>query len=564
MKKNKKQQVTAYKDLKEKVAIIWTRVSSYQQEKENCSLDTQKVDCEQYALENNIRVKYYRGGHYESAKTEGKGLQDMIRLARQDKEVNVILVRTSSRFGRAGVETSATKSKLKKDGIFVIPAKEYYDPDDKGSVIMDGIRDIFNNYDNEVRREATYSGTIAALNRGEWCLHAPLGYKRIGKTGTHHTFEITPMGEILRNAWLWRAKGMRETEIVCKLNSMGLRVGQKFDDRGNLTNEGRPITIKYLCKILKNRFYTGWIEHPLVNTPNHRIKGNHPALIDETTFNLANGFSNAGYEKVIENKEYPLNSFIRCYKCGHVLSGYTAKRKNKKNKKLRVYRYYKCSTHECKQNFVADVLHEQFVELLKQFHIKEELIPLFRQIAQDLLADSIKDTREELKLLKSQKTQLENKKEEVTYRFATGEIDKSVYEMAIQRIQKELDTINIGISQAEAIFSNTSGAVQKMIVTSCKLGDLWKYGEFKTKQKLQNLVFPDGIEYSTDFGYSRTSRVNEVFEIILFIISQLEGLNKTKGELDLFQFSSWSRRGDSNARPLRPERSALLLDTNER
>lgn len=336
MKQKTKKQVVAYKDLKEKIAIVWTRVSSYQQEKENCSLETQKSDCERFAVENNIRIKYYRGGHYESAKTEGKGLQEMIRLARQDKEVNVILVRTSSRFGRAGVETSATKSKLKKDGIFVIPVKESYDPDDKTSVMMDGIRDIFNNYDNEVRREATYSGTIASLNRGEWCLHTPFGYQRLYKDGSHHVFKITKMGEILKNAWVWRSQGMKESEIVNRLNNMGLRIGQKVDENGKIIKEGRPMNVKYLSKILKNRFYTGWIEYDLVDTPDHRIKGNHPTLIDETTFNIANGYSTGGYERVVDNDDYPLNSFVRCEHCGHIMSGYTAKRNNK-NGKIRVY-----------------------------------------------------------------------------------------------------------------------------------------------------------------------------------------------------------------------------------
>ena len=44
---------------------------------------------------------------------------------------------------------------------------------------------------------------------------------------------------------------------------------------------------------------------------------------------------------------------------------------------------------------------------------------------------------------------------------------------------------------------------------------------------------------------------------VLLYINELEAIIKSRGELDFLQFSSWSRRGDSNARPPRPERGAL-------
>ena len=284
-----RKKVVAYSDLSRKVAILWTRVSSFQQERENCSLDTQREDCERFAAENGIRIKYYLGGKYESAKTEGKGFREMLALARKDKEVNVILVRTSSRFSRIGLEASVIKSQLRAQGIYVIPAKEFYNPDDKMCRMMDSIRDVFNNTENEQRKDATYSGTIAALNRGEWCLQVPFGFKRVRKEGTHHLLEITPEGELLRNAWIWRAKGEKLLDIVDKLNALGLRL-----------KSGRPMHLKRLSKILQNPFYYGYIESELIENEEHRIKGNFPALIDEPTFRKANGSSFAGYEQVKE------------------------------------------------------------------------------------------------------------------------------------------------------------------------------------------------------------------------------------------------------------------------
>ena len=48
---------------------------------------------------------------------------------------------------------------------------------------------------------------------------------------------------------------------------------------------------------------------------------------------------------------------------------------------------------------------------------------------------------------------------------------------------------------------------------SCKLGILWQEGDFRTRQNLQNLVYPDGILYDKHLGSYRTENENEVFRI---------------------------------------------------
>ena len=540
-----RKKVVAYSDLSRKVAILWTRVSSYQQEKENCSLDTQREDCERFAAENGIRIKYYRGGHYESAKTEGKGFHEMLALARKDKDVNIILVRTSSRFGRAGEETMATKSRLRKEGIFVIPAKESFNPDDKMSRMMDNIRDLFNNYDNEVRREATYSGTIAALNRGEWCLQVPFGFKRVRKEGVHHVLEITPMGELLRDAWILRARGEKLQDIVDKLNAKGLRL-----------KSGRPMHVKRLSKILQNPFYYGYIESELIENEEHRIKGNFPALIDEPTFRKANGSSFAGYEQVKEPEYAPLNTFIRCARCGCVLSGYEAHRKNK-NGRMRLYNYYKCSTHGCKCNVNADSVHKEFREMLGAYRVDERYMPLLKRIIERELKEQNKENEDNNKVLKARKTELMGKLDNVRYRNAVGEIDKEDYEVAKKILIEQIAQIDDEFRVVNELSSNVSSKVDKALVTASQLGSLWDKMDSGNRRKLEFLVFPDGIEYDNNSGISRTPRTNVAFVLILLYYNELQAQIKARGELNLLQFSTWSRRGDSNTRPPRPERGAL-------
>ena len=57
---------------REKVAAIWTRVSSADQYKYNNSIPTQIAACEDYCSRNGIRIKKYFGGENESGARAGE------------------------------------------------------------------------------------------------------------------------------------------------------------------------------------------------------------------------------------------------------------------------------------------------------------------------------------------------------------------------------------------------------------------------------------------------------------------------------------------------------------
>ena len=69
-KSTKKQNVVKFSELENKVAALWTRVSTERQEENNCSLETQERICREYAAKHGITIKKHYGGTHESAKTE--------------------------------------------------------------------------------------------------------------------------------------------------------------------------------------------------------------------------------------------------------------------------------------------------------------------------------------------------------------------------------------------------------------------------------------------------------------------------------------------------------------
>lgn len=126
-KKKSKEKVVEFSKLTNKVAAVWTRVSTERQADTNGSLESQRRICTEYAESHAIRIKKYYGGTNESAKVEGKLYREMIAEVARDKEINIILVYSFDRFSRAGYEAMMTKAYLKAKGIYVVSATQATD-----------------------------------------------------------------------------------------------------------------------------------------------------------------------------------------------------------------------------------------------------------------------------------------------------------------------------------------------------------------------------------------------------------------------------------------------------
>ena len=505
MKKNKKKEIVPYGKLENKVAVLWTRVSSKHQAEENCSLETQKSACQAYALSHNIRIKREMGNTFESAKTAGKLFNEMIDYVMRDKEVNVILVYSFDRFSREGVEVMYKMNKLKEAGKYVISATQPSNPDSAEGELIEQMVCILNKFENTMRRSKTYGGTIASLQRGDYCLPAvPLGYKRY-RDGKKLVMKITEDGYILKNAWAWRANGMSEIEICDRLNSMGLKV--KY---------------KQLNKILKNPFYCGYIVHPEVD--NGKIRGNHPALIEEDVFNAANGIGHTGYEKKVINENYPLRGHIRCADCGCLFTAYEAKQRH--------IHYYKCNTKYCANNQSLKVMHALYSEFLGQYQIAPKYIPLLNKVMKmELIKQNIAQA-EELKIIRANITELENKIQKIKTRFALGEIDREVYDTAKDALLQEKLKAEAQLQNNSGYLSNIDKVIAHTSVIASKLSSLWENGDYQQKVNLQNLVFPEGVLWDRSIGDYRTSKVNSVFSLIDYIPTD-NGPHNTKSDSGL-------------------------------
>ena len=485
-KKIKQAKVTKFSELENKVAALWTRVSTERQEENNCSLETQERICREYAANHAITIKKQYGGTHESAKTEGQLYRQMIAEVAKDRDINVILVYSFDRFSRAGNEAIMTKAYLKTKGIYVISATQQTDPDSAAGTFMEDILFLFNQFENSLRRDKAVTGMTACLKRGEWYGKAPLGYdhKKVGKT---HVLTVNEDGRILKKAFLWKAnEGMGDIEIVERLALEGLRIDRK-----------------HLNKILHNPFYCGKITHNLLG--DEIVEGKQEKLIDEATFNKIQGITHAGYEHQEETESFPLKRHIRCSDCGGYLTGYTVKSRGKD--------YYKCNKKGCKSNQSTKKLHQLYCALLNTYSIPKPLVPILTKVLHKVFREYNQERSDTRTLLLKNKSEIERKTNDLKVRFGMGDIDRDVYIITFEHLNGQLTQIHKALQEAEQDLSNEKKYIDDVIEMSCKLGTLWQEGDFRTRQKLQNLVYPDGILYDKHLGNYRTENENEVFRI---------------------------------------------------
>ena len=485
--KRKEAKQVEYEKLDHKVAALWTRVSSDQQEQNNCSLESQEKICREYAERNGITIKKHYGRTHERAKTMGILFNLIIEEVLHDNELNIILVSAYDRFSRTGPEASVLKQGLKKEGIYVVSATQPIDQDNASGEFMQDIFLLFSKFDNTIRKSKCVGGVRDCLLRGEWPFRAPFGYDHYKVEKTHH-LKVNKKGETLKKAFYWKAyEGLSNPEICDRLKALGITMNRKR-----------------LSEIFLNPVYCGYISNTLLDE-GVWIKGNFEPLVDEETFRIINGRSRAGYDQKEETDKFPLKRHVRCADCGGYLTGYSVKAKGKD--------YYKCNKIGCKHNQSVVKMHNKYIGLLDSYGVPKEFRPILKKVLTKLFDQSNKNRVETTNLLNKQKSEVENKIKTAKYRYGIGEISEDVYDVTMSTLEDKLSEIKVQLGSMSEDLSNQVKYIDKVIAMCCNLGSLWENGDFRLRQNLQSLVFPDGILYDKKMDGYRTEKENEVFDI---------------------------------------------------
>lgn len=499
--------------------VIYTRVSSYEQALYNTSLESQRKSCIEFAEKRGLEIKSIFGGTYESAKNdERKEFAKMISYVKKDKSVSAILVYSYERFSRSENAGSLTRT-LESLGVKVLSVFQEIDVTTPSGKLQQNIFYLFGNYDNELRKDKTVKGMIENLTQGYWVAAAPFGYTNTKPKhkAREHVYTINKDGELLKLAFKWKAEGkMNNLDIVEKLQKMG-----------------STIEYKSFARIIANPFYCGLITHSLI--PGEVHPGKHPPLVSVDLFKKANTVLSINPHKGISKKfkiePLPLKSFAKDAITLSPLTGYFQKG----------FYYYKARDKGVSVNVRADHLNSLFENEIAKLEIKGSMEKTLSTLIMEQLQLKLADRITEQAAMKRKITEAKERIEKLEWRFVNGEIDKALYDKYNQKMQEEVLQLTQEMNEDNFSSSNFEKAIKKGLQMAQNLRQLWLSSDYDDKQKLQYLIYPEGILYHKQEDLVRTPRVNSLFSAIASASRVLEE-KKSGSSKNLSRDSHWVAR----------------------
>lgn len=513
---NKKEEVWSY-----------TRVSSKEQFDNNKSLENQQQYAKDYAEKNGLKITKEFGGTYESAKGDftRKEFTEMIRLVRQAKvKPYAILIYKMSRFSRSGSGgISVVHELIEGLGVHLIETGSNLTtetPRSKNTLIG---RLVDAEKENLERLEYTIPGMVRLLKEGNWLGHAPFGYDHYGprvhdldKLSREQKIVLNDKGKLLKMAWKWKLEGIRDFEILKKLEPLGLKLSKQK-----------------LSVIWRNPFYAGINVHRLLK--GDAVQGNWEKMVSHQDFLKVQQIllgNNAGYSVSKIHPSRPLMGFLECLECGGKLTGYEVK-----SKKLH---YYTCQNKcngssmnaETTPKALTEGLNNSFIKFLQKFELHDELEDVFRlQLQQSIMAFN-EDNSVLEKKLKNEISNIELKINKLEEKHIFGDLPLETYHKYLHPLQIELAQMKKEVSDLGSKISNQENLIEKCVNISKNLSKYWGKCDIETKLRIQELVFPSGMVIDAKKRQYLTKEINSIFAKIPVLSKDTEGQKKDASEIN--------------------------------
>lgn len=476
-------------------AAVWTRVSTKYQEDNGGSLASQKEICERFAKERGYSVVKYFGGSHESAKTPGNMIKTMVESVKRDQSISTIIISEFDRFSRELWQATKMIEDLRRLGVIVIAAKFGMDTRTKEGMLMAQQTLSMAQWDNQNRTDKFVGGRADCMKAGAWIEKAPLGYYKEGKSRDTYCY-LNEKGRLLSQAFKWKLTGVTNSEIITMLAARGFLI----------TKQG-------LHRVFVNPFYAGKIQTKYTNM--EMIDGRIEPAVTYADFlrvqEILSGRTGV-YAVKREDEIHPLKGHVICAVDGTPFTGYTAKKKLKT--KIQKKDYYKCNKTGCRTNVSAAEMHAKYEALLTNYELDESTVMVFEGILRDIFAEHAKKSVVESSTLKRHLSEIDRDIKNVKMRYATGKIDEDTFSTAIQEYNNRRDVVLLELEKWSTNLSNQEKQIPVIIATASQLATLWKTSDLKTKRRIQNLVFPEGIFWDKEKRNYRTKKTNAIFEIM--------------------------------------------------
>lgn len=384
------------------------------------------------------------------------------------------------------------------------PATQETDSSTPSGELLQNMQLLFSKLDNDQRKQKCIAGMQEMMRAGDVPNHAPKGYTHIKDADWDHRIVVDEkIAPLIKKAFVMKAKeGKSNTEIADLLTGLGLKA-----DRKRIT------------EILANPFYCGVLTSSLL--PGEVVQGKHPAIISEELFLKVNAITSKAKHGEREQKEYeefPLKQFAKCDGCGAPLTAYHVKKKKAT--------YYKCNTIGCKLNRNTKILHDKFIARLKEISTEPRAADPIEEMMNRVFSHFYQSTTANVGQLHKKLIQVEANIEKLIDKYVAEAISKEMFDKTLVRYTKRQKEIRDELPKQENRLSNLDQEIRGCLQLSKSLYETWQKAKLGRKQKVQNLIFPEGLRFNKVKNDYRTPRTHFYFATIALLS---RGLAQKKG-----------------------------------
>ena len=371
--------------------VIYARYSSDRQTEQ--SIEGQLKECYAYAKRNNYAVVSEYIDRAISGTTDHR--PEFLRMiADSDKKCfQAVLVYQLDRFARNRYDSAIYKSKLKKNGIRVLSARENIS-DDASGVLMEALLEGMAEYysvelSQKIRRGMDINAEKCLCTGG----NVALGFY----VDSEKHFQINPStAPVVQKIFEMYVGGKTMAEIIRYLNAQHIK-----------TSYGNEFNKNSINRILRNKRYIGVYTYRGTEIPDGL-----PRIISDDLFYEAQDMMNKKKKapaRAKAHESYILSTKLFCGYCKSAMTGVSGKGKMGKK-----YFYYQCVTNRkdksCKKGTVNKSYIEELVitetrKLLTRDNIDKIASEVVRLCEQERNTDNLKRLK---KLLKENERATEN------------------------------------------------------------------------------------------------------------------------------------------------------------
>jgi len=489
-----------------KRAVLYSRVSSKEQEREGFSIPAQLKLLREYAFhhEFSIATEFI---DIETAKTSGRQkFDEMVQFLTKNRGCRIVLVEKTDRLYR-NFRDAVTLEDLDVE-IHLVKEGQIISKDARSQAkLIHGIQLVLSRNYIENLREEVKKGMREKAEQGIYPGRAPLGYRN---NKAERTIEVHPENAaIVHRIFELYASGQYSLSQLKKMVR---------------AESGKSISRAYLHTILTNPFYQGsfvW--------GGHLYRGTHPTFISAELFHRVQAVLRGHNKPKYRKQEFAFRGLLHCAQDRCAI---TAERKKGK------YVYYRCTGYRGKcttPRFTESEIAEKLGTILEGIQIPDHVLTCLQESLAHDQEQAQSTVAGQRSALQPRLSALQKRIDQAYQDKLDGRIPEDLWERKMQEWTNESRSIQDALTRLEQPTNERLLTAQSTLELANKAYSLYLTRNHQEQAKLLRMVL---LNCSID-GITVHPTYRKPFDLIF---------ERAKTE-------EWSGREDLNLRPPGPELS---------